>query len=58
MDIRLEVAFQEAMEEINDLSKRLILERSIRKQMEEQINDLLQKNKDLEEKLKEIEEKQ
>lgn len=55
MEIKLEIAFQEAMEEINDLSKRLILERSIRKQMEEQINDLLQKNKDLEEKIKKME---
>ena len=34
MDIKAEIAFQEAMEEIYDLNKRLIFERSIRKQLE------------------------
>ena len=37
MEIRLEVAFQEAMEEINDLNKRLVLERSMKRQMEEEL---------------------
>ena len=35
MEIRLEVAFQEAMEEINDLNKILVLKRSMKRQMEE-----------------------
>ena len=44
MDIRLEVAFQEAMEEINDLNRRLILERSVRKQLEEELETLKHRN--------------
>lgn len=56
MEIKAEVAFQEAMEEVNDLSKRLILERSIRKQLEEKITELVNKNKEIEEKLREMEE--
>ena len=56
MDIRLEVAFQEAMEEVNDLSKRLILERSIRKQLEEKMEELVNKNREIEGRLKEMEE--
>lgn len=55
MEIRLEVAFQEAMEEVNDLSKRLILERSIRKQLEEENEDLKRRNKELEGRLRELE---
>ena len=55
MDIRLEVAFQEAMEEVNDLSKRLILERSIRKQLEEELNILKQRNEEIEGRLQEME---
>ena len=49
MDIRLEVAFQEAMDEINDLNRRLILERSIRKQLEEELEMLRHRNKEMEE---------
>ena len=49
MDIRLEVAFQEAMDEINDLNRRLILERSIRKQLEEELEMLRNRNKEMEE---------
>lgn len=55
MEIRLEVAFQEAIEEVNDLSKRLILERSVRKQLEEENEDLKRRNKELEGRLAEME---
>lgn len=55
MEIRLEVAFQEAMEEVNDLSKRLILERSVRKQLEDENEDLKRRNKELEGRLAEME---
>lgn len=55
MEIKLEIAFQEAMEEINDLSKRLILERSVRRQMEEENEDLKKRNKELEGRLMEME---
>ena len=47
MDIKAEIAFQEAMEEVNDLSKRLIFERSIRKQLEEEVEKLLKEIEDL-----------
>lgn len=47
MDIKAEIAFQEAMEEINDLSKRLIFERSIRKQLEKEVEKLLKEIEDL-----------
>ena len=47
MEIRLEVAFQEAMEEINDLSRRLIFERSIRKQLEKEVERLSKEIEDL-----------
>ncbi len=57
MEIKLEVAFQEAIEEVNDLSKRLILERSIRKQIEIERDELLRRNNELEGRLREIEEK-
>ena len=56
MDIKLEVAFQEVMKEVNDLSKRLILERSIRKQLEDNIKELIDKNREMEYRLKEMEE--
>ena len=56
MDIKLEVDFQEVMEEVNDLSKRLILERSIRKQLEDNIKELIDKNREMEYRLKEMEE--
>ena len=36
MDIKAEIAFQEAMEEVNDLRKRIIFERSIRQQLEQE----------------------
>ena len=49
MDIKLDIAFREAMEEINDLNRRLILERSIRKQLEEELEMLKNRNKELEE---------
>ena len=47
MDIKAEIAFQEAMEEVNDLNKRLIFERSIRKQLEEEVEKLLKEIEDL-----------
>ena len=47
MDIKAEIAFQEAMEEVNDLSKRLIFERSIRKQLEEEVERLSKEIEDL-----------
>lgn len=47
MDIKAEIAFQEAMEEVNDLSKRLIFERSIRKQLEKEVEKLLKEIEDL-----------
>ena len=49
MDIRIEVTFQEAMDEINDLNRRLILERSVRKRLEEELEMLRNKNKEIEE---------
>ena len=57
MDIKAEIAFQEAIEEINDLNRRLILERSIRKQIEIERDELLRRNNELEGRLREIEEK-
>lgn len=47
MDIKAEIAFQEAMEEINDLSRRLIFERSIRKQLEKEVERLSKEIEDL-----------
>lgn len=47
MDIKAEIAFQEAMEEVNDLNKRLIFERSIRKQLEQEVEKLLKEIEDL-----------
>ena len=47
MDIKAEIAFQEAMEEVNDLSKRLIFERSIRKQLEKEVERLSKEIEDL-----------
>lgn len=40
MDIRLEVAFQEAMEEMSELNRRIIMQRCIIKQLEEEIAKL------------------
>ena len=57
MEIRAEVAFEEAMEMINGLNREIVLERAVRKQCEELCNELAQKNKELEDKIKEIEEK-
>ena len=51
MEIRLEVAFQEAMEEINDLNKRLVLERSMKRQMEEELKRIIDENKGLKEEI-------
>ena len=50
MDIKAEIAFQEAMEEIYDLNKRLIFERSIRKQLEKEMEKLLKEIEDLKQK--------
>ena len=47
MNIKAEIAFQEAMEEINDLSRRLIFERSIRKQLEKEVERLSKEIEDL-----------
>ena len=47
MDIKAEIAFQEAMEEINDLSRRLIFERSIRKKLEKEVERLSKEIEDL-----------
>lgn len=47
MDIKAEIAFQEAMEEIYDLNKRLIFERSIRKQLEKEVERLSKEIEDL-----------
>ena len=54
MDIRLEVAFQEAMEEINDLNKRLVLERSMKRQMEEELKRIIDENKGLKEEIEKL----
>ena len=51
MEIRLEVAFQEAMEEINDLNKRLVLERSMKRQVEEESKRIIDENKGLKEEI-------
>ena len=42
MDIRLEVAFQEAMEEMSELNRRIIMQRCIIKQRDTTINNLKQ----------------
>lgn len=54
MEIRLEVAFQEAMEEINDLNKRLVLERSMKRQMEEELKRIIDENKGLKEEIEKL----
>ena len=54
MEIRLEVAFQEAMEEINDLNKRLVLERSMKRQMEEELKCIIDENKGLKEEIEKL----
>ena len=48
MDIKLEIAFQQAMEEITNLNQRVILEKSLRIQVEEE-------NKELKEKIEKLE---
>lgn len=48
MDIKLEVVFQQAMEEIANLNQRVILEKSLRIQVEEE-------NKELKEKIAKLE---
>lgn len=48
MDIKLEIAFQQAMEEIANLNQRVILEKSLRIQVEEE-------NKELKEKITKLE---
>ena len=40
MEIRPEIAFQEAMEEISELNKRIVMQRCIIKQLEEEIEKL------------------
>ena len=54
MEIRLEVAFQEAMEEINDLNKWLVLERSMKRQMEEELKRIIDENKGLKEEIEKL----
>ena len=54
MEIRLEVAFQEAMEEINDLNKRLVLERSMKRQIEEELKRIIDENKGLKEEIEKL----
>ena len=54
MEIRLEVAFQEAMEEINDLNKRLVLERSMKRQVEEELKRIIDENKGLKEEIEKL----
>ena len=49
MDIRLEVAFQEAMEEIATLNERIVIQRCMIKQLEEELEMLRNKNKEIEE---------
>ena len=48
MDIKLEIAFQQAMEEIANLNQRVILEKSLRIQVEEE-------NKEWKEKIAKLE---
>ena len=48
MDIKLEIAFQQEMEEIANLNQRVILEKSLRIQVEEE-------NKELKEKIAKLE---
>ena len=40
MDIKLDIAFREAMEEISELNKRIVMQRCIIKQLEEEIEKL------------------
>ena len=54
MEIRPEIAFQEAMEEINDLNKRLVLERSMKRQMEEELKRIIDENKGLKEEIEKL----
>ena len=54
MDIKLDIAFREAMEEINDLNKRLVLERSMKRQMEEELKRIIDENKGLKEEIEKL----
>ena len=54
MEIRLEVTNQEAMEEINDLNKSLVLERSMKRQMEEELKRIIDENKGLKEEIEKL----
>ena len=47
MDIKAQIALQEPMEEIKDSSRRLIFERSIRKQLEKEVERLSKEIEDL-----------
>ena len=49
MEIRLEVAFQEAMEEINDLNERIVIQKCMIKQLEEEIMRLKEEQENKEE---------
>ena len=49
MDIRLEVAFQEAMEEIATLNERIIIQKCMIKQLEEEIMRLKEEQENKEE---------
>ena len=49
MDIRLEVAFQEAMEEIATLNERIVIQKCMIKQLEEEIMRLKEEQKNKEE---------
>lgn len=47
MEIKAEIAFKEAMEELNELNNKFILERSMRKQLEIELERLLKEIEDL-----------
>ena len=49
MDIRLEVAFQEAMEEIATLNERIVIQKCMIKQLEEELMRLKEEQENKEE---------
>lgn len=49
MEIRPEIAFQEAMEEIATLNERIVIQRCMIKQLEEELEMLRNRNKEIEE---------
>ena len=49
MDIKLDIAFQEAMEEISELNKRIVMQRCIIKQLEEEIKKIKEGKQESEE---------